>query len=139
MSQENIEVVREAVDSFNAFMRGELSAEAAMEILDPQIEVSWHEERSMPDLPQSLRGATELLGYAAERRAIDLILELGEFIEAPGDRVVTPLIQRFGGGEGIVPYESHLSYVWTIADRRVQTVEIYLRREEALAAARVAD
>lgn len=134
MSQENVEVVREAIGSFNAFMRGELTPEAAAEPLDPQIELSWHEERLIPFLPERVRGAAELIGYAEQRRTVDLTLEPVEVVEAPDDRVVTRIIQRIGGSGGGAPFESHFFYVWAIEDGRVHRVEIYLRRDDALAA-----
>jgi hypothetical protein len=63
MSQENVEVVRESHDVMNAFMRGEMSREAAMEnIADPQAEFRWHDQRTMPDQPQHLRGVAEIIG-----------------------------------------------------------------------------
>ena len=134
MSDENTEVVREALTLFNAFMRGELTPEAAAEVLDPQLEVRWQEERSVPGLPQRLHGAAELIGYAEQRRSVQLTLEPVEFIEAPDDRVVTPIIQWFGGTEGGVRFESHFTYVWSIQDGRVRRLEIFLRRDDALAA-----
>jgi hypothetical protein len=80
--------VRKAYDYFNAFMRGELSSEALSELLDPRIEWDWHGERTMPDAPQHLRGAPELIGYWQQYRSawVDLATEPGEFIEAPGGR-----------------------------------------------------
>ena len=135
MAQENTEVVREALNFFNSFMRGELTPEAAAEVLDPQVEVSWREERSVPGLPQRLHGAAELIGYAEQRRSVELTLEPVEFIEAPDDRVVTPIIQWFGGTDDGVRFESHFTYVWSIEDGRVRRLEIFLRRDDALAAA----
>lgn len=134
MSQENVEIVRESIGLFNAVMRGEVSGEAAAEYLDPEVEVSWHEERSVPDLPQELRGPAELVGYGEMRRAVDLILEPVEFIEAPDGRVVTHIIQWFGGGEGGARLSSHFFYVWAIEDGQVHRVRIYLRRADALEA-----
>ena len=40
MSQENVEIVRNVADSFEAFMRDELSSEAYVERFDPEIEES---------------------------------------------------------------------------------------------------
>ena len=91
MSQENVEVAREVVDGFNAFMRGELTSEAAAEHarLDPQVELDWHDQRETPDTPQHVRGAQELIGFWERFRAAwtDLAWEPIEFTEAPGDRV----------------------------------------------------
>ena len=134
MSQENVEIVRSQIDAFNAFMRADLTREAAAEILDPHIEVHWHEERTA-ELPRDLRGTEALIAYAEERRNGLGSLEALEFIEAPDGRVVTPIRQRFRGGESGPPLETHFFYVWTIRDGKAGHVEIYMRRADALEAA----
>jgi hypothetical protein len=58
MSQENVEIVRRALDNLYAFMRGELSREALAELIDPQVEGVWHDQQTYPDVPQQLRGAS---------------------------------------------------------------------------------
>jgi hypothetical protein len=103
MSEENVEVVRKAVNAANAFMRGELSGEAFAEIgvVDPQLKFSWHDERTMPDLPQHLDSAPEGIKLLEQLRSAwaDLPWEALEYIEAPGDRIVTLLRQSFRGRE----------------------------------------
>ena len=135
MSQENVEIVRDQIDAFNAFMRGELTREAGAELLDPEIEVHWQDERTMAEFPRDIRGAEDLIAYLEERRSGLQGLEPLGFIEAPDGRVVTPIRQRFRASEGGVPLETHFFYVWTIRDGRPHHVEIYLRRADALQAA----
>jgi ketosteroid isomerase-like protein len=138
MSKENVETVREAFDGFNAFMRGELTSEAAAEyaLLDPQVELDWHDQRT-PDTPQHVGGAQELIGLWERFRGawVDLAWEPIEFIEAPGDRVLTPIRQPSRGRESGVPMEVHFFCVWTIRDGRLRKIELFRHRAEALEAA----
>jgi ketosteroid isomerase-like protein len=134
MSRENVEIVRNQIDAFNAFMRGELTREAAAELLDPQIEVHWQHERAMAELPQDLRGAAALITYLEERRRALTGLEPLDFIEAPDGRVVTPIRQSFRAEGSSVPLATHFFYVWTIRDGTLRDVVIYLRRADALEA-----
>jgi hypothetical protein len=85
MSQENVEVVRNALHAFNAFSRGELSSEAYGELFDPQIEWRWRDERTIPDVPQHLRAAPELLRSLEQFRGawVDLAVEALEFSRRP--------------------------------------------------------
>ena len=57
MSQENVEVVRQTFEDFNAFMRGDMSSDAYAECFDPQIELHWRDQRTYPDTPQDLRAS----------------------------------------------------------------------------------
>jgi hypothetical protein len=85
--------VRNALDAFNAFSRGELGSlrEAVPALFDPQIEWYWHDEQTVPDVHPHLRGAVAVIESLEHFRGawIDLSVEPLEFIEAPGDRVLT--------------------------------------------------
>jgi ketosteroid isomerase-like protein len=123
MSEENVEIVRKALDAFNAFSRGEMSSETLAELLDPQLEWHWRDERTIPDVPQHLRSAAELIESLERFRGawIDLAVEPLEFIEAPGDRVVT-LIRQSGRGQGSgVSIVFHYFFVCTIREGKVRT------------------
>ena len=137
MSEENVEVVRKALDALNAFMRGELTSEAIAELGDPQFEFHWHGERAMPDQPQHLRGVPEMVGFFEQLRGAlaDLAWEPLEFIEAPGDRVLTLTRQSGRGRESGVPIEVHTFHVWTIRDGQVSKMELFRHRDDALEAA----
>ena len=69
MSEENVEVVRNAIEVYNAFMRGELSSAALAETLDPQIEWHWHDERTYPDTPQHLGASQRPLSFGSNGEA----------------------------------------------------------------------
>ncbi len=137
MSEENVEIVRSALDAINAFNRGELSGEAAADLADPQIEFHWHGERTMPDLSQHLRGVPQFIGFWEQYRSAfaDLVLEPLEFIEGPDDRVLTPIRQSGRGRESGVPIEIHFFQVWTIRDGNVRKGELFRHRADALEAA----
>ena len=137
MSQENVEIVRRSLDAFNAFSRGELTIEAYGELFDPQIEWHWHDERTIPDVPQHLRGAAELIESLGQFRQawIDLTVEPLELIEAPGDRVLTLIRQRGRGRESGASIEIHYFFLWTIRNGTARTLELFRHRAEALEAA----
>ena len=136
-----MEIVRNALDVFNAFIRGELEGQAVDEAVarlsDPHLEWHWHDELMTPDFPQHLRGIPAII-EAWERYsrlwADDLSLEALEFIEAPGDRVLTPLRQRSRKESG-VSTEIYVFDVWTIRGGKVRKVELFRHRGEALEAA----
>jgi ketosteroid isomerase-like protein len=137
MSDENLEIVQEAFDAFNASFRGELTGRAAAELLDPQIEFQWRDKQTVPpDVPQHLCGAVEIIGLWEQFRGVwaDLTWEALEFIEA-GDRVLTPIRQPSRGRESGIPMEVHVFVVWTIRDGKVRKVELFRHRAEALKAA----
>jgi ketosteroid isomerase-like protein len=137
MSEENVEFVRKALEAFNAFMRGETSREAILELGDPQFEFNWHGDRTMPDSPQRLQGPHELLRFWEDLRSAwdDLSLEPVELIEAPGNRVLTLSRQTGRGRESGVPVEVHAFTVWTIRNKKAQKIELFRHRADALEAA----
>src|SRR5512132_3235744 len=115
MSEENVEVVRKAFDAFTAFGRGELTAEDIAEVVDPQIEFDWYDERTLPDLPQHLEGFPEFRRFGEQMRSAwaEVTLELLEIIPAPGGRVLTLSRQRSRGRESGVPVVNHVFHLWT--------------------------
>jgi ketosteroid isomerase-like protein len=141
MSQQNVEIVRESLDAFNAFTRGELEGQAVEEVAarisDPQVEWHWHDELTTPDIPQYLRGVPTIIEVweRYSRQWTDLALEALEFIDAPDDRVVTPMRQSGRERESGVSMELHFFDVWTIRDRKVRKLEIFRHRADALEAA----
>jgi SnoaL-like domain len=137
MSEENVEIVRKGFDAFNASGRGKLPAEDIGELVDPQIEIYWHDERTLPDLPQHLRGLPAVRRFGEEMRSAwgEQTLEIVEVIQAPGDRVLTLSRQSYRGRESGVPIVIHIFQLWTIWDGRVRKLELFRHRAEALKAA----
>ena len=56
MSQENVEIVRQGFEAFNAFMRGEGAEKALAALVDPEFEYDWPDERDWPEPDHSRRG-----------------------------------------------------------------------------------
>jgi ketosteroid isomerase-like protein len=137
MSQENVEVVRTALDNLYALMRGDPSREALTEVFDPQVEAHWRDQQTYPDIPQDLRGAPKLLEFGEQYRStwVDLAAEPLEFIEAPGDRVVASISQSGRGRESGVPIVIHFFEVFTIRDGKLREIEFFRHRADALEAA----
>ncbi|MGE5746423.1 MAG: nuclear transport factor 2 family protein [Solirubrobacterales bacterium] len=136
MSEENVEVVREAFDNVNAFMRGKLSREAFADRVDPEIEIHFYEERVFPDEPQHIRGRPQFIRWLDEVQGamVELAQPL-EFIEAPGDRVLVPTRQSGRGRESGVPFDVHYFALFTVRDGNVHSVELFPDHAEALEAA----
>jgi len=137
MSEENVEIVRRSFEANNAFMRGDLSSKAFAQMFDPQIELHWHDQRTYPDTPQHLRGASEVIVFVEKFRDdwIDVVQEPLELIEAPGGRVLGFTRQSGRGRQSGVPIDIHFYEVWTIRDGNVRRLEYFRHRAEALEAA----
>jgi ketosteroid isomerase-like protein len=138
MSEENVEIVREAFEAFNAFIRGERTSESFAErFADPEVEYNWHGERMMPDQPQHLRGAPAILAFYEQLQSAwdNLVLEPLEFIEAPEDRVLVVFRQTFQGRESGVPIEVHAFQLIAIRNGKLRKIEMFRHRAEALEAA----
>jgi ketosteroid isomerase-like protein len=137
MSEENVEIVRRSFEANDAFMRGDLSSEAFAQMFDPQIELHWHDQRTYPDTPQHLRGASEVIAFVEKFRDdwIDVVQEPLELIEAPGGRVLGFTRQSGRGRQSGVPIDIHFYEVWTIRDGNVRRLEYFRHRADALEAA----
>jgi hypothetical protein len=137
MSLENVEVVRNAFDAFNAFMRGEHSENALAGLAAPEFEYDWPAEREVPE-PDHLRGVPEAFELIERIQSawVDFVWEPLDFIEAPGNRVLVAVRQSGRGRESGLPDESHHFQLFTIRrDGRVRKVDFFGHRTEALEAA----
>ena len=130
MSQENVEVVREA---FEAFL--EEDQERAARLIDPEVE--FHGTVGGLQEGQIAHG---LEGIAHEFEEVDLEaweerrLEPEKFIDA-GDNVVVLLHEyRRGRGSGI-EVETDTAVVYEVRERRVVRIQGYMDRAVALEAA----
>ncbi len=124
MSQENIEIVRSALDAYN---RGDL--EAAMKYAAPDCELDW--SRSIG--PQ--RGEYRSISYRSSITETfeSVRTEAEELIDA-GEHVITPLIGYVRGRDGI-EVTARFSYLWTFREGTIVRVTLYQERQEALEAA----
>ena len=125
MSQENVEVVRRAIDGFN---QGQLR----FETLDPTVE--WHTNPNLPD-------ATTHHGHAAAGDYLtswtasfeDFAVAAEELVDA-GEHVVASMRFRGrmkGSTQAVELAETH---VWRFRDGRAVEIREYSTREEALEA-----
>ena len=136
MSQ-NADKIRQGIDAFNAYMRGELSSELIAEGVDPQVEMVWRDRQTYPDFPQELRGLQEYIAFAEQYRDgwIDLVQEPLELTDAPGGRVLALVRQRGRGRQSGVPIIIHFFALYTVRDGTVRKVEYFRHRADALQAA----
>ena len=137
MSEENIEIARDLIDNFNAFMRGELSSEEYAEPFHHQLDVQWHDQRTYPDTPQHLRGAARPGRVHPEYREgwAELNAEALELTQAPGDRVLGLIRQSGRARQSGVPIEIHYFQIWRFEDGKVRELQMFRHRADALEAA----
>jgi ketosteroid isomerase-like protein len=135
MSQENVEIVRRAFDTFQAGLQhGDPGAAFDSGALAPDLE--WIPVREGPG-PPSYRGRdgfVEFMHTWTEDFA-DWSIEYERFIDAPDDRVVAVAHQSAIGKASGVPVELHFGLVYELQDGRVIRIRAYLDPAEALEAA----
>ena len=127
MSQENVEIVRGSIESFQ---RGDYAG--AMAPLHPEIE---YDMTHFPD-------GKVYRGHDGVREAFRIWLgtwedyrqELDEVIDAGDDEVIA-LVRESGRGKGSgIELERGTAGVWTLRDGKVVQIRFYERREAALEA-----
>ena len=135
MSQDNVEVVREA---FDAFLGGNL--EKATQLVDPEVEFhgtigGLEEGRVAYGLPHAARtfwGDEDLEAWD-ERR-----LEPEAFIDA-GDDIVVLLHEYRRGRRSGIELETDTAVICAVSGGRVVRIQGYMDRDEALDAAGLRD
>ena len=132
MSRQNVEIVRECIESFQ---RGDYAT--ALEALDPEIE---YELTHFPD-------GKIYHGHDGVREAFriwigtweDYRQELDELIDA-GDNEVIALVREFGRGIGSgIELERPTAGVWTLRNGKAVRIRFYEGREAALEAVALRD
>ena len=127
MSQEDVEIVRAALD---AFVRGDW--ESLFRDVAPNYELDWSRGRA-GEVPGVYRGEE------AQRRAIDFVdswqsfrTDPHEFIEV-GEHVIVPTTEHYVGRDGI---EVQARNIWTVTIRDGMVVRtcLYQDKQEALEA-----
>jgi ketosteroid isomerase-like protein len=127
MSQENVEIVRAALDAFSR-----QDWDAGFRDVAPDFELDFSRAigpvlHGILKLDQVRRGLVEFAGNWESVR-----IEPHEFIEVD-DLVVVPYTLHLRGREGI-EVVSRPTTVWTIRDGAIQRMVMYQEREEALEA-----
>jgi ketosteroid isomerase-like protein len=126
MSEENVEIVRRAVDAFNARDR-----DRVLSMCDPEIEF-WSAVEQ-----KAYRGLDEMVRYREDVAAVmeDFHFEESRFLDAGKDRVVH-LYRIVGRGAGSgVPVSRENAVVWQLRNGKLLKGEVFLDQREALAAA----
>lgn len=125
MSKENVALVRAVYDRFRAD-----DNDAALALLDPEIEVRDRPEAPDPQVYHGHEGVLESLGASrATFDGLDLVPE--EFIDM-GDQVVVVFRFRGTGRESGVPVDERLAHRWTIDDGKAVRMTVHSSRDEAL-------
>ena len=128
MSQENVDLLREA---YSAFARGDSDSMAvlARDYLHPDFELETTFAGSV------FRGFEGLQGFISEvRENLGYLAVPEEFIDLGSDVVVVLRVSGRGAQSG-VPVTGQLATVWTIKDGRALRAKAFGSRAEALEAA----
>ena len=124
MSQENVEIVRVAIDAANRY-----DWDAFYKDMAPGFELDMSRAvgpvSGVLSLDQLRRAQEDLAGYWESLR-----IEPHEFIEA-GDRLVVPWTVHVRGRDGIEVVSSP-TFVWTIRDGAIERISLYQERQDAL-------
>ena len=127
MSQENVEIVRSAVDRFKA--TGEMSPETAAE------DIAWHDPPDFPDaqVHHGMDGVIRALGVWAAAWS-EWQIELDDYVDA-GTRVLVRGKQWGRGKDTGVAVEQPLCLVYLLRDGMVVEVRAFFDEQQALEAA----
>jgi ketosteroid isomerase-like protein len=133
VSQENVEIVRQAHEAFNRPDLGAFDIEALYRHADPDLVVDWSRSHGLE--------AQTYRGEAATRRFWDTFFEVFERVAVEpldfvdhGELVVVPHHFRALGRSGI-EVEAHSAVVFTVRDERIVEMRLYRTAAEALQAA----
>jgi ketosteroid isomerase-like protein len=128
MSQENVDLVRDAIEAFN---RGDL--EWLLERIDEDFVFDW--TRSLSPLSGIYRGPDGVAEFIREQWNTfeEFAIEPLEFIDR-GRHVVVPNTLRARGRDGIEVTVNN-AHVYTVENGRSVSVVMYQELEDALAAA----
>jgi ketosteroid isomerase-like protein len=137
MSQENVEIARQAHEAFNRPDLGVFDLDAFYRLADPDLVVDWSRSDGLE--------AGIYRGEAATRRFWNtffeaferVVVEPLEFIEH-GESVVIPHHLHAWGRQG-VEVDAHSTVVLTVRDGRIIEMRLYRQTAEALKAVGLAE
>ena len=126
MSEENVEIVRKALDALNARDR-----DLALSLMDPEIEY-----RS-PFEQKTYRGLDGMVRWREDMAAAleDFHFEDSRFLDAGGDRVVALYRMVVRGAASGVPVSQEAGALWQLRNGKLLKGEGFLDQREALEAA----
>jgi ketosteroid isomerase-like protein len=127
MSEENVELVRQALDAYTR-----RDVEAMRALTDPAVELDWSASRGW--LARVYRGVEEVLRfYAGYFEAFtEIAFEPERFIEA-GDWVVVPNVAHQRGRDGI-EVSARSTLLFTVSAGKIARICLYQETHEALEA-----
>jgi hypothetical protein len=128
MSQENVEIVRAAIDSWNRGDWAGVVNDAAddFELVPP----------SQSPLSAPLRGVDEVRAWAADQQETvgDLSIEIEDLIES--EESIVALIRLGIRPQGAdAAFELRIAHLWTLRDGKLIRCEVFPERKQALKAA----
>jgi ketosteroid isomerase-like protein len=130
MSQENVEVVRRAVDGWN---RGDV--DAWMEAAHPEVEWSSGVQRLVEGTQTVWRGRDEVRRFWDEWHALwDLSIQISEFRNI-GDTIVALGQMQIRGKASGIDLDQSVAYVVEFDSGLIRKMSAYLDEAEALQAA----
>jgi ketosteroid isomerase-like protein len=134
MSEENVEVVRNAFDAFN---RGD--TEGVLRLCDENIVITQPPE--LPGATSQQRGHSGVLeAFAIWPEQWDHYrIEISRQVADPGDHVVVATRQSGRGKQSGAEVESEMTFVFTVRDKRIVEWQLFLGEDEALEAAGLRD
>ena len=126
MSEENVEIVRKALDALNARDR-----DLALSLMDPEIVY-----RS-PFEQKTYRGLDGMVRWREDMAAAleDFHFEDSRFLDAGGDRVVALYRMVVRGAASGVPVSQEAGALWQLRNGKLLKGEGFLDQREALEAA----
>jgi ketosteroid isomerase-like protein len=134
MSQENVEIVR---DAFAAFDRGDI--EAVLRLCAEDILITQPAELPGASAQQrGHRGVLEAFAIFPEQWD-DYRVEVLKIAAAPASKVIALTRSRGRGRQSGVEVDMEFSFVFTLRDARISEWRLFVREDEALKAAGLSD
>ena len=129
MSQENVEIVRNALD---AFTRGDI--EGVLRLCDENIVITQPPE--LPDASPQQRGHSGLLEAFDiwPEQWDDYRIEVQRIVD-PGDYVVVTTRQGGRGKLSGIEVDMEITLVFTVRGKKIVEMQIFMREDQALEAA----
>ena len=127
MSEQNIDLVRKALEAYSRRDVG-----ALMALAHPDIELDWSASRGL--LAGVYQGMDATLGFYSEYFNVfeKITFEAERFIDV-GESVVVPNVARQRGREGI-EVSARSTLVFTLRDHLITHIRLYQETEQALRA-----
>ena len=134
MSQENVEIVQTA---FAAFERGD--TDALLQLCDEDIAIS--QPPDLPGIPGEQHGHSGVLEALAiwPEQWEDYRSELVRIVADRGDHVVASARNRGRGKQSGAQVEMDFTFVFTVNDKKTVEWRLFLREDQALEAAGLAE